>query len=60
MPVMDGLEASKEIRKIHGTARIVALTGDVMAETPSSVFDKVLVKPIHKGTLKKCIEESLV
>ncbi|KAF0974837.1 hypothetical protein FDP41_006311 [Naegleria fowleri] len=57
MPNLNGLEAAKYIKdKFKDKIHIVALTGDVLLETPPSIFDSVIAKPCRKATLKKCIE----
>ncbi|KAG2378218.1 hypothetical protein C9374_008361 [Naegleria lovaniensis] len=57
MPNLNGLEAAKFIKaKFKDRIHIVALTGDVLLETPPSIFDSVITKPCRKATLKKCIE----
>ncbi|KAG2378204.1 hypothetical protein C9374_008347 [Naegleria lovaniensis] len=57
MPNLNGIEAARIIReRFKERIKVVALTGDVLADTPSYLFDSVIVKPCHKATLKQCID----
>ncbi|MEO5356226.1 MAG: ATP-binding protein [Nitrospirae bacterium YQR-1] len=66
MPVMDGLEATRQIRKIEsstgGHITIIALTAGVMAEEKASYLtkgiDAVADKPIETEKLLSIIESS--
>ncbi len=61
MPVMDGLEATREIRKISSSIPIVALTAhafnDNKVEALSAGCNDFLTKPIAADILKKTIEK---
>ena len=63
MPVMDGFEATKKIRKIKGYKEktIIALTADISTkvreEVESGLFDDMYIKPIEPDKLKKKILE---
>ncbi len=62
MPVMDGVAASAEIRRLPGSAGrvcIVALTADVFADTRARCLqagvDEVLSKPLSMATLQELL-----
>nr|CAG4715855.1 unnamed protein product [Naegleria fowleri] len=59
MPVLDGREAARIIkgRFPKEKIKIVALTGDIMTDSSSELFDQVIMKPCHKAILKLCIEQ---
>ena len=60
MPVMDGIEAATILReKFKDSISVVALTGDVLVEPPSEIFDSVIIKPCQRSLLKACIEQAL-
>lgn len=58
MPKLGGVEAAKIIKNRYKDVKVVALTGDVLADT--DMFDAVLVKPCHKDTIKDIIIKYLV
>ncbi|WOI53764.1 ATP-binding protein [Parvularcula sp. LCG005] len=67
MPVMDGIEATTEIRKGTGRSRstpIIALTAHVAPGDFGSLkeagFQDVITKPVRKEVLVKCLERWLV
>ncbi len=62
MPVMDGLEATKQIRLLEGDTKrvpIVAVTANVLADDKekclNSGMDDFISKPVGTDSLKKCI-----
>lgn len=62
MPVMDGLEATKQIRLLEGDTKrvpIVAVTANVLADDKekclNSGMDDFISKPVGCDSLKKCI-----
>jgi signal transduction histidine kinase/ActR/RegA family two-component response regulator/HAMP domain-containing protein len=61
MPVMNGYEATQEIRKLGISAKIVALTANVMKADIDQCFDSgmddYLSKPIHVQKLLSLIEQ---
>lgn len=63
MPVMDGYQATAEIRKLFGIERlpIVALTADVMVEDKARAFavgfNAHLAKPIDLDKLCDCLQQ---
>lgn len=61
MPVMDGYEATKEIRKLDETVPIIAVTAFAFASDREKVmesgFDDYMAKPIQAETLKKTLAE---
>lgn len=63
MPVMNGFEASRAIRKIAGNVPIIALTGDVMAEDTARCLaagmNDVTHKPINFSELNLIIQKWL-
>lgn len=63
MPVMDGLEAVKRIRKAKNRIPIIALTGAVLAQEKQSYiengFNEVVEKPIFVDDLFKKMEHVL-
>ncbi|MCF2491039.1 hybrid sensor histidine kinase/response regulator [Dyadobacter sp. CY347] len=63
MPVMDGLEATKMIRKDHGTVPyIVALTANAMAEDRinclSNGMDDYMAKPMKLDLIKEVLKRA--
>lgn len=63
MPVMDGLEATRQIRHREGTGRrtpVVALTAGVMTDEESNCFaagmDGFLTKPVSVAAMRKMLE----
>lgn len=61
MPDMDGVSASKLIRKIRPSVPIVAITaiGSALSGSESSVFDSILTKPVSAQLLIGNIHEVL-
>ncbi len=66
MPIMDGIEATKQIRKMEGDAKhtaIVALTADQLSDVQVELldigFDDVVGKPIHFEELIELLQTSL-
>lgn len=62
MPVMDGLEATKQIRLLEGDTKrvpIVAVTANVLADDKekclNSGMDDFISKPVGTDSLKQCI-----
>ena len=59
MPGMDGYEASKKIRQLGYTGRIVALTANVLTtddtEFKEAMMDDVLLKPVDLDMLRKVL-----
>ncbi|CAM8989143.1 unnamed protein product [Rhodiola kirilowii] len=61
MPVMDGLEATKALRQLGFTCKIVGVTSrdepsDIQAFIEAGA-DKCLVKPLNTDKLKSILEE---
>ena len=60
LPGMDGLEATREIRKWNQTIPVVALTANAFAHDRQSALDagcnEYLTKPVRKSELLKCID----
>jgi signal transduction histidine kinase len=63
MPVMDGFEATAELRRFGWGGKIVALTAHALQpereRAMRSGFDNYLVKPIKRETLWRSIEQSI-
>ncbi len=63
MPVMDGVEALKEIRKLGITTPVIALTADALEGKEEKYlnegFNGYLSKPINKEELKKVLNKYL-
>ncbi len=66
MPIMDGIEATKQIRKMEGDAKhtaIIALTADQLSDVQAELidvgFDDVVGKPIHFEELIELLQSSL-
>ncbi|MBP1671993.1 MAG: Autoinducer 2 sensor kinase/phosphatase luxQ, partial [Bacteroidetes bacterium] len=63
MPVMDGLEATKEIRNISGKIPIIALTANAFEsdqiEAKTAGCNEVLTKPVKSSLLYLVIEKYL-
>jgi len=59
MPGMDGYEASKRIRNLGYTGRIVALTANVLTtddiEFKEAMMDDVLLKPVDLDMIRKVL-----
>ena len=59
MPEMDGYEASKKIRQLGYTGRIVALTANVLTtddiEFKEAMMDDVLLKPVDLDMIRKVL-----
>ncbi len=63
MPVLDGYEATAEIRKLSATVPIIAITAYAFAEDEKTIlengFNGYMAKPINIGLLKKTISAFL-
>ena len=63
MPVMDGIEATRQIRLANTTVPIIALTANVISSEHKKLFDAgvnhVLLKPINDTELSQTIERFL-
>jgi CheY-like chemotaxis protein len=63
MPVMDGLEATKEIRNISAKIPIIALTANAFEsdqiEAKTAGCNEVLTKPVKSSLLYLVIEKYL-
>ena len=63
MPVMDGLEALGEIKKIDGNASVVVLTADIQQKTHDKVMDlgalMLVPKPVSAAVLEEALEKAL-
>lgn len=60
MPIMNGLEATKEIRKIKDDIKIIALTAytrDLLNEEYLDAFDDLLAKPFKLDKLKSLLNK---
>lgn len=59
MPVMDGYEASKQLRKIGYEGRIIALTANQLLKDDSkfqeAMMDDILLKPVDLMMIKKVL-----
>ena len=59
MPVMDGYEASKQLRKIGYEGRIIALTANQLSKDDSkfqeAMMDDILLKPVDLIKKKKVL-----
>ena len=58
MPVMDGYEASKQLRKIGYEGRIIALTANQLSKDDSKfqeAMDDILLKPVDLMMIKKVL-----
>ena len=59
MPEMDGYEASKKIRQLGYTGRIIALTANVLTtddiEFKEAMMDDVLLKPVDLDMIRKVL-----
>ncbi len=59
MPVMDGYEASKQLRKIGYEGRIIALTANQLSKDDSKfqepMMDDILLKPVDLMMIKKVL-----
>ena len=59
MPVMDGYEASKQLRKIGYEGRIIALTANQLSKDDSkfqeAMMDDILLKPVDLMMIKKVL-----
>lgn len=59
MPVMDGYEASKQLRKIGYEGRIIALTANQLSKNDSkfqeAMMDDILLKPVDLMMIKKVL-----
>ena len=60
MPVMDGYEASKQLRKIGYEGRIIALTANQLSKDDSkfqeAMMDDILLKPVDLMMIQKVLE----
>ncbi len=67
MPIMDGLEATKQIRKMSdqkiASTKIIAFTGDVMKDTIQQCYgigmDGVIAKPIDIHEVNQVIAKAI-
>jgi len=60
MPLMDGLEATRQIRKNYGTRPlVVAMTANVMTEDKEKCFDAGMDDYISKPVILKILTQSL-
>ncbi|NOY38570.1 MAG: response regulator [Chlorobi bacterium] len=63
MPVMDGYEATRQIRKLYPELPVIAQTAHAMTENKETAFragcNDYLTKPILKDTLRQMIEKYL-
>ena len=61
MPVMDGITATKELRKRKHETPVIALTADVAEESRTRCFDAgmndYLTKPVNKESLCRVIDK---
>ena len=59
MPVMDGYEASKQLRKIGYEGRIIALTANQLSKHDSkfqeAMMDDILLKPVDLMMIQKVL-----
>ena len=59
MPVMNGIEATKQIRALGVTIPIIGLTGDITKETQAaglqSEMNELLLKPIKFTQFIECL-----
>lgn len=59
MPVMDGYEASKQLRKIGYEGRIIALTANQLSKDDSkfqeAMMDDILLKPVDLMMIQKVL-----
>ena len=59
MPVMDGFEAARHVRKSCPDAYLVALSGwggdEIRQRALASGFDNQLVKPVATGALRELL-----
>jgi len=59
MPVMDGIEATKIIKKIRPDLPVIAQTADAFDEDKSKIlsagFDEYLLKPLHLKKLNELV-----
>jgi CheY-like chemotaxis protein len=62
MPIMDGLEATKKIRKFDKNVKIIALTANAFdsdrVDAMNAGCDSFLTKPLNKKELMKVLEPS--
>mgnify|MGYP003584252433 CR=1 FL=1 len=63
MPVMDGFQATEEIRKIDGNVPIIAATAYALPEVEEKLYkcgaNGYIVKPISSAVLKKKLMETM-
>lgn len=62
MPVLDGIEATRQLRKIAEFAQIpvIAFSGDTASlQSASNLFDEVLTKPLLASELIEAVERLL-
>jgi len=63
MPIMDGIEATKELRRQGRELPIVALTANVMPrhreQFAEAGCDGLIAKPINKQELRKLLQQHL-
>ncbi|RZA26229.1 MAG: response regulator [Proteobacteria bacterium] len=62
MPVMDGIEATKQIRKFDNDVQIVALTANMVPQDKDKALaagmNDFLCKPLDQGNLEKILEQA--
>ncbi|RYZ61283.1 MAG: response regulator [Proteobacteria bacterium] len=62
MPVMDGIEATKQIRKFDHEVQIVALTANMVPQDKDKALkagmNDYLCKPLDQGSLEKVLEQA--
>ena len=59
MPVMDGITALAEIKKIDGNAAVVVLTADIQQKTVDKVMELGALMVVPKPVSVAVIEEAL-
>jgi two-component system chemotaxis response regulator CheY len=63
MPVMDGIEALGEIRKINGNATVLVLTADIQQKTVDKVMElgalMVVPKPVSAEAIEKAVTKAI-
>lgn len=61
MPIMNGIDAAKHIRKINAAIPIIAQTAYVMSEDKKNIleagFENIITKPINKDELIRLIKK---
>jgi len=63
MPVMDGIEALGEIKKIDNDARVLVLTADIQQKTVDKVMElgalMVVPKPVSAEAIEKAVTKAI-